>query len=409
MISSSSASLYLHIPFCISKCDYCDFYSIPVRKSDERTERFIPALLNDAAEQMRRFRIRKVPTVYIGGGTPSVLGADGIMRLLDGLFRLLPGMPEELTVEVNPESADREFLEACKSRGVTRISMGVQTFCEVARDAVRRQGKPDAERLEIAADIFSGNFSVDIISGLPFQNEDGLIGDLEKTFLFKPAHISLYALTIEEDTPLGKRIIMQRKFRKKNEVITGGPCSNSKIILPDKDEADALWIRGRDFLDSSGFDQYEISNFSLPGKRSRHNIRYWRMENWLGAGPSASGTLISDETGRGIRLTCRADIERYILFYEAKDRGEPPYIKETLDRDTLIKEHFLMGFRYREGPDEKLFTKRFGRRIADLIPETLEKWRSGGLFEKEKTALNRSGLLLLNSFLVDCFRELEKN
>ncbi|MDR1903308.1 MAG: hypothetical protein LBQ88_13645 [Treponema sp.] len=133
------------------------------------------------------------------------------------------------------------------------------------------------------------------------------------------------------------------------------------------------------------------------------------MENWLGAGPSASGTLICDKTGTGTRVTYHADVEGYIRFYETTGGGEAPCIREELDRRTLIKEHLLMGFRYIEGPDEKLFKKRFGYGIDGFIPQTLGKWRSKGLLENKKTALNREGRMLLNSFLVDCFRELEES
>ncbi|MDR1903309.1 MAG: radical SAM protein [Treponema sp.] len=212
-MGASSASLYLHIPFCISKCDYCDFYSVPVQKADGIPEQFVPALLADVAGQLKYFGIREVPTVYIGGGTPSLLGASGIRLLLNGLFPLLPNTPEEFTIELNPESAGREFLDACRSHGVTRISMGVQTFCEAARSAVRRQGKPDREKLEIAAYLFSGNFCADIMSGLPFQSEELLLDDLETILLFEPAHVSLYALTVEEDTPLGKKQFRKKKIR----------------------------------------------------------------------------------------------------------------------------------------------------------------------------------------------------
>jgi oxygen-independent coproporphyrinogen-3 oxidase len=158
---------------------------------------------------------------------------------------------------------------------------------------------------------------------------------------------------------------------------------------------------GRDLLESSSLVQYEVSNFARPGKRSLHNIRYWRMENWLGIGPAASGTLINNETGAGRRYTVRPDVEAYL-----KDFSRDSVTIEELDPLTLIQESFLMGFRYVEGPDRSLFKTRFGKEPEAFIPRTTERWRKRGLMDNEKPALNREGLLLLNPFLLEAFAEL---
>jgi oxygen-independent coproporphyrinogen-3 oxidase len=201
--------------------------------------------------------------------------------------------------------------------------------------------------------------------------------DIETLLAFNPAHVSLYALTADPKLP-------------------GSP--------PD-DEADRLWLQGRDALEEAGYAQYEVSNFSRPGKRSRHNIRYWRMENWLGIGPAASGTVIDDRTGRGRRYTVKADAGAYNTPAFSKRNGGVTV--EFLDRLTLIKETVLMGFRYIEGPDRERFRIRFGAELETVIPRTLERWRKRGLLDGEKTALNRNGLLLLNRFLLEVFEELE--
>jgi oxygen-independent coproporphyrinogen-3 oxidase len=332
--------------------------------------------------------VSHIPTVYIGGGTPSVLGAGGIARLLRGLDALWPDgvRPREISVEANPESADRDFLSAALEGGCGRISLGVQSFHEASRRRVRRagDGRLLPERLKLASEIFPGAFSADIIAGLPFQNEKVLSEDLETLLAYRPAHVSLYALTLAAGTPLAGQ-------------------SREAAGLPPEDEADRLWIRGRDLLEAAGYGQYEVSNFCLPGKESRHNIRYWRMENWLGLGPAASGTLIDDEEARGIRRTVVPDADLWL-----KGKTGDLETEEVLDTPTLIRETILMGFRYLQGPDPVLFRRRFGRDIDGVIGQTMARWRARGLMRTDRAALTREGLLFLDRFVVDAFEEEER-
>lgn len=290
------ASLYLHIPFCAGSCDYCDFYSLPVHPGGPGLDAFVDILLADVRDCLVRFAVDRVPTLYAGGGTPSILGAVRVKRLFAGLRSLLPAWPEEVTLEANPESADEAFLRACLEGGVSRVSLGVQTFHEPSRRLVHRvgEGRLLPERLSLVSALFPGAFSADLISGLPGQDEAVLMRDIETLLTFSPAHVSLYALTADPKLP-------------------GSP--------PD-DEADRLWLQGRDALEEAGYAQYEVSNFSRPGKHSRHNIRYWRMENWLGLGPAASGTVIDDRTGTGRRYTVKADAGAYLSpAFSKRDGG----------------------------------------------------------------------------------------
>ena len=408
------ASLYIHIPFCGSLCDYCDFYSVPVSRktgssnkaldpslSDPRLTLFTKALLSEAERLFKEFSPGRIPTVYIGGGTPSILGSAGILTLLNGLNRLIQyraPMPEEITVEANPESADEAFLEAARKGGASRLSLGLQTFHGPSRRAVNRTGfepfqartpsafaqdslneKRLSKRLALAAEYFPGALSVDIISGLPFQSEKILLDDIHAALTFKLAHVSLYALTLEPGTPLAERG-------------AAGSC------LPSCDEADRLWLCGRDALEKAGYAQYEVSNFCLEGKESRHNIRYWLMRNWLALGPAASGSVFDDEAGTGFRYTVAPNVDQWVGDHS---------LRESLDRLTLIKETFLMGFRYIHGPDADLFKRRFRLSIDQCIPQTLKVWRNKGLTQEGKTALTKEGLLFLDSFLTQAFGELE--
>jgi oxygen-independent coproporphyrinogen-3 oxidase len=391
-----TTSLYIHIPFCAQKCDYCDFYSVPAgacfdgMPDGRLLDRFAESLCRDIRGQLDGFHVTELASIYIGGGTPSLLRPGRMKALFDFLSAACARrLPREFTVEVNPESVDEDFLRVCLEGGVTRISCGIQTFNGEARRAIGRHGGVGRliSALDLLNKVCAGSFSADLISGLPCQDEAALLRDIETLLRYGPAHVSLYDLTIEEGTPL---------YRK---------AASSKVSLPTVEEAASLWIAGRDFLEAAGYPQYEVSNFAPAGKRSAHNILYWRMGGWLGAGPSASGTLIQGGGGAaaGIRRTVKADVRGYV------SEGGHDVLIEHLDQTTLIKESFLMGFRYIEGPDEALFQKRFGRTIESLVPETLAKWRGGGKMRSGLCALNREGLLMLNSFLTECFIELDRS
>lgn len=396
---NTAASLYIHIPFCAGACDYCDFYSVAANSAgqdEQRLDQYVTAVLADIEDQFSFSGIRQVPTVYIGGGTPSVLGARRVGRLLAGLSSLLSGMdstPVEFTVEANPESADDDFLQTCRTGGVNRLSLGIQSFYEPSRRAIHRLGNANIldERLALAARYFPGAFSADLISGLPFQTENILLDDIKRLLAFEPSHVSLYSLTVEQDTPLEQNL------------------RQGMVSLPDISEADALWLIGRDALEQAGFPQYEISNFALPEKYCVHNLRYWRMESWLAAGPAASGTIINDETGTGRRLSYAADIDAYLV---APRPAFSRAIVEELDQAVLMRESLLMGFRCGNGPDAVLFQRRFGRGIAECIPRAIARWQEQGFFENAAApalAPSRKGMLFLDAFLRDVFFELEKN
>jgi oxygen-independent coproporphyrinogen-3 oxidase len=274
-------------------------------------------------------------------------------------------------VEANPETADDAFLDACGAGGVTRLSLGVQSFDRRALEALgRRGGGGDLlRRTAAAAELFGPGLSLDIMSGIPGQTETALRRDIDRALSYTPGHISFYALTVEPGTPLARRVARG-------------------LSLPSADAADRLWLAGRRALIRGGYEHYEVSNFALPGRRSVHNIRYWRMENWIGVGAGASGTCIGGD-GRGRRISYEPDAGNFI--------SGPLEVTEDLDRPTVLRETLLMGYRYIEGPDPALFQKRFGRTIEEAIPRTLAKWGN-----KEKR------LRFLNSFLLDSFMELDQ-
>jgi oxygen-independent coproporphyrinogen-3 oxidase len=373
---NKSLSLYIHIPFCASaerygKCDYCDFYSV-VHGNDN----IIPVFLNAAVcainNQVKYFNVNEIPTVYIGGGTPSVLGKH-ISILFKALNEIPCFAPEEITVEANPESVTEDFLNSCIEGGVNRLSLGVQTFNETSRKAVNRIGDVEIleERIALCLKYFPASLNVDLITGLPYQNEKILIDDIKKILDFNPAHISLYSLTVEKNTNLEKRL------------------KNKEVSLPDSEKSDSLWLLAKYFLEEAGFKQYEVSNFAKDDKKCLHNIGYWRMQGWLGIGPAASGTIVNEEEGSAKRFTFAPDVDAFI---------KNPFIEgavyEEINKKDLLKESLLMGYRYIEGPDEELFKKRFDRSIEDCIPKTISRWEG------------RDKILFLNKFLSEAFEEL---
>lgn len=349
-------------------------------------DRFVESLCRDISGQIESFGVTKISSVYIGGGTPSLLGSRRMKKLLDFLRPVLEGRVE-FTVEVNPESVDEDFLRVAAEGGVTRISCGIQTFDTNARRALGRGGKVSTlySALSMLAEIYSGAFSADLISALPGQDEAALFRDIETLLRYNPAHISLYDLTLEENTPLYKNVML------------------GKVRPPPREKAESLWIAGRDFLENSAYAQYEVSNFAKEGCRSVHNLVYWRMGCWLGAGPSASGTMIYEIPGGvyGERRVVEAGAGSYVS-------DSARVFVEKLDGGTLIRESFLMGFRCTSGPDEDLFKKRFNRSIESFAPGAFSVWRGRGLMREDAAALNGEGLLMLNSFLADCFLEIEK-
>jgi len=324
-----------------------------------------------------------------------VLG-EKIRFLLNGLKSIPFFSPVEFTVEANPESLSDAFLDVCRQGGVNRLSLGVQTFHEISRSAVNRIGDAGVlkKSLALASRYFPDALSVDLITGLPHQNKKIIIEDIKQVLDFSPSHISLYSLSVEKSTPLEEKI------------------KNKKVILPDTNKADLLWLTGQEALLKAGFEHYEVSNFAFINKdannRCLHNIRYWQMKSWLGSGPSASGTLIDEEKATALRYTFANSIHTENLNWgqedinreQKKENNEKiiyTFDLEEIDRITLLKESLLMGFRYIDGPDGLLFKKRFNFTIEDCIPQTLPRWK-----EKDK-------MLFLNQFLKEAFEEIESN
>ena len=281
-----SLGIYIHIPFCRSKCEYCDFYSLPGGKNRKAMEDYAQAVMLHLKEAAQRAAEYEVDTVYFGGGTPSFFGEEGLRRLLDEIDRRFILRPDaEVTFEANPDSVSAPALRRLRKAGFNRISIGVQSDRD---EQLRALGRPHSfqqakEAVAAAKDAGFDNLSLDLMYGLPGQSRDQWAGTLQSIIKLRPAHISCYGLRVEEGTPL---------YEYKD-------CAN----LPDDDAQADMYLYAVDTLESYGYRQYEISNFSREGFESKHNLRYWLGGEYLGFGPAAA----SDFAGK--RFTYQRDLQ----------------------------------------------------------------------------------------------------
>lgn len=334
--------IYLHIPFCGRKCAYCDFYSLAGR--EDRMDRYLSALLTHLAETAPYARHCRVDTVYIGGGTPSIFGAQRLKALLCGVRKYYKLDRDcEITMEANPDSADLKLLRTVRRAGVNRLSLGVQSADDrELREIGRLHDFAQAvQAVEAARKAGIRNLSLDLIYGLPGQDMASWQRSVERILELAPEHLSCYGLQLEEGTPLYAR--------------------QDQVELADDDQqADMyLWMVSR--LKEAGYPQYEISNFSRPGRESRHNLRYWQLKEYIGFGPGAH----SDFGGR--RYSFVRDLDAYI---KGMEEGGP-----IVDEDQEIpweerrSEYLMLGLRTVSGIDGDWYSRQYHMNFRPL--ETL--------------------------------------
>jgi len=380
--------LYIHIPFCFSKCSYCDFFSLTCKNNSCIPDSYVQALSNEINFTLKN-KEEKLKSIYVGGGTPSLLSREQIDFLFSFLLSYIDPLNTEITFEVNPEDVNEELLECLWQNGVNRISCGIQSMNQESLDFVKRRGNlnKNKEVIALLKSKWPGEISLDFISGLPYENEKSLIEGLAAAVKIKAGHISMYSLVVEEETPLGKEI------------------ENGHVTY-DFDYSDKLWLLGRDFLESNGYKQYEISNFSLPGKESIHNSAYWSHQSYFGCGSGATGTIYNSD-GTAFRYTNSKSLDKYIKFWTEKkiDSLNLPCDKEHVSFEDSSFEFFMMGLRRLCGVSEKVYENFFKSAIPDKVLSLFYDWKKKGLAKIEGEAgnrvfaLNSKGILFLNKFL----------
>lgn len=365
--------LYLHIPFCKSKCLYCDFCSIP-HAAEEQKERYVAALCRDLEHRADDCRDYRVDTVYLGGGTPTVLSAKQLHTILDTVqhhYRL--ERHAEITAECNPATADRPLLAELHRQGLNRLSIGLQS---AHRNELKALGRLHSyedflSTWEDAQAVGFGNLSADIMFGIPEQTVESYLSTVEQLCALSPQHISAYSLMVEEGTPF---------FRMRE-----------KLSLPDEDETLAMYRSGIALMEQHGLRQYEISNFAKEGYASRHNLKYWRCEEYLGFGPAAH----SDFSGK--RFGNVADVSAY------PEGGGILAFSEQPSRREREQEFVMLGMRTTDGISNAEFQKRFGRSLGDAFGTAFDNALYRRFLRKtaDGYAFTQEGLMVSNTILSD--------
>lgn len=373
--------LYIHVPFCKSKCVYCDFYSLPGREGE--MDRYVSALCRQLAEIAPRTSAHQVDTVYFGGGTPSWLGEKRLRRILKAVekhYRL--ARDPEITLEANPDSAgDWKTLRSLRRAGCSRLSLGVQSADD---EMLKRLGRPhtfaQAEAAVSAARRAKlSNISLDLIYGLPGQTLENWQDTVEKAAALEPEHLSCYGLKVEEGTPLWDM--------------------RDQLALPDEDAQADMYLWTVERLSQLGFRQYEISNFSKPGFESRHNLKYWTLGEYAGFGPGAHSDL------GGVRYAYVRDLAAYCRGVE--EEGDIlSEVDRIPDRDRDI-EYIMLGLRTAKGISRQEFEYRF-RLPFGPVQGVLEHFGQTGhaVLRAGRWRLTPEGFLLSNPIILQCLEAL---
>lgn len=385
-MSGNLSSLYIHIPYCISKCAYCDFFSLP--QGNRIPDDYIDALCKEIAYRVAELKIQELKTIYIGGGTPSLLSKLQFQKIFSTIKSLvIIADDSEITVEVNPDDVSTELLECLRQCGVNRLSCGLQSMNDAALKRACRRADLSTNRkaLSLIKDEWKGEVSFDLISGLPGDDEKSLLTGLEEVAAYNPSHISLYSLTIEEKTPFGRQL-------------------DAGLLDYDFDYADKLWLSGRDFLESKGYKWYEVSNFCREGKECAHNLVYWTHGAYAGCGAAACGTAYNED-GSGVRWTNTTDAKKYIDFWVQRPADMPPQTFESIDKETSQFEFFMMGLRKLKGIRASDYKTIFDQELPEKFLQLFSEWEKKGLCVKRADvggdtvyAMSREGMLFLNRF-----------
>ena len=365
--------LYVHIPFCVRKCQYCDFLSGP---SDEETkDRYIEALLKEicAAEHTEDYEI---VSVFIGGGTPSALKAEAIasiMRTLQEQFFFCEDA--EVTIEANPGTVDLKKLTIYRNVGINRLSLGLQsTDAEELKLLGRIHSYEEfLKSYEWAREVGFSNINIDLMFAIPGQTGEAWRQHLYQVAELNPEHISAYSLIIEEGTPFAEQ----------------------NLDLPDEDTEYQMYEDTAEILERYGYRQYEISNYAKQGYMCRHNAGYWQRREYLGFGLGASSLY------RGMRFSNTRRMQEYL-----KESRNPDQIRKdvtVLSRNERIEEFMFLGLRMTEGISEKKFEENFDVRLMDVYGDILQKYEETGFMEhiETKWRLTRKGIHVSNHILAD--------
>ena len=385
MTKQMKGSVYIHVPFCVRKCAYCDFYSLAGMAG--MIGRYIEDLCREIRMQTERFGRIQVETVYFGGGTPTLLSGEDIRRILSTLREYADIIPEcEITMEGNPGTLKADSLDTYREAGVNRFSVGVQSFSDRQLEKIGRIHTAAQARTAVKLLRQAGFFNVnlDIMYGLPGQTPESLLETIGEALMLSPEHLSCYSLIPEPGTEMGRRV------------------ESGEVMLPGDEEIFRMEEEMRRMLKLNGFERYEVSNYAREGRECRHNLVYWECEPYLGFGPGAH----SDFGGK--RFTHPADLAGWMEAVEINDYFEKPeddgcFEKRRFDR-------MMMGLRMVRGVDIRRFCQDFGQKPEEVWPETIREMRHMSMIrEGRRLALTERGMDVMNTWLVRMMEEEEKS
>lgn len=348
-------SLYIHLPWCVKKCPYCDFNSHEVATASEEEQVYVEALISDLETELPRIWGRTISSVFIGGGTPSLFSAESIENLMSGLRARLNIHPEiEVTMEANPGTAEAKKFKAYREAGINRLSIGIQSFNDKYLKSLGRihNSKEALNAIGLAKSAGFENINLDLMFGLPEQKKEDCLTDLEVAVEQSPTHISWYQLTIEPNT-----------------VFYSKPP-----ITPDDDKLFSMQEGGQSYLEKMEYKQYEISAYAKDKYVSLHNTNYWQFGDYLGIGAGSHGKITNVAEGNIARFSRHKIPKRYIEL-----AGSDAVITETrkLNRNDLALEFMMNALRLKEGVDSGLFLRRTGLLLSIIEKELMQAVDSG--------------------------------
>lgn len=380
-----SLGIYISVPFCRTKCSYCNFASDVFSRA--LFERYVDRVCLDIAESRPvteemdgRFE-REVDSIYLGGGTPTVLEGAQLRRIFDAVRAQFSVQPEaEITVECAPGTLSPSVLETLLGCGVNRVSLGVQSFVDGEAVAVGRLHKRATVIDDISRLRASGiaNINIDLIAGLPHQTAASWQESLEQTIATGAPHVSAYMLEVDDDSRLGR------------ELIAGGTRYHAHFV-PDEEAITAFYVAGCERLETAGVAQYEISNFARPGSESRHNLKYWTRQPYLGFGVDAHSMLTpAGEKMEAVRFATTDVLEKYV--------AGSPLQRTEISQATALEESFFLGLRLNRGVDLHDMAERFGLPALEDLQPAIAELVGNGLLERgeDRIWLTARGRLLSN-------------
>ncbi len=377
-------SVYIHIPWCVRKCPYCDFNSHAQRGDALPEQAYTDALLLDLEQKLPAIWGRRIESVFIGGGTPSLFSPDAIARLLKGLRERLPLRPDtEITMEANPGTVEAGNFRGFREAGINRLSIGIQSFNDRHLKALGRIHSADQARqaIDIARDAGFDNLNLDLMFALPEQSPEQSLQDLRTALSFSPEHLSFYQLTIEPNTQFHAQ----------------------PPPTPSDDHAWEMQQQGKALLAEHGYQQYEVSAYAGAGRQCRHNLNYWEFGDYLGLGAGAHGK-ITDAAGGTVRR--HWNYRQPADYMEHTRNGDAVQGHKTLSHNELHFEFMLNALRLTHGVPESLYNERTGLALADAAEE-LQQARSRQLLADtpQRLAATPLGAQHLNELILQFLRE----